>query len=439
MKQRLAGESDADIVKLIGNILSSLESPPADPVESVKPKPSSEGASEVIETVLSSIFPGLVFRTQPEPTPSTEQTQQGLSDKGKGKAPAVDVEEPQQPAQKPQSTDDAFADILRHVMEFSKSTNTPRSPDEAGPSGSSSSPSSVKPAVNATEQAQIDRAVALSSVEHVHNALTELQSTFVLPTELDHYTTSTDDRDDTASVSSVSSSDLTRLIPYTSANKSVYKYENELNGLLEELDRIDSHGDVEVREKRKEVVKAIEKALEDVERVVGGVVEKRHSVVSNAISPADEPLKGFEVDEDTTETAPAEKEAETPVLTEETVIIPVDVPTPADEALPETYASTVTETVPDLPVEQAFPESDVEASTATVTPESVESKSVAETESRERQVQVDAPENVDTFLLPEQISPPSPVQRPRQIDIDSDEEVLVLDSDAKSEWSELEQ
>ena len=405
LKLRLAGESDADITESIQNVLSSLE---PRPVQSEKPEDSEEDAAKIIENFLSSIFPGLVSRTQPQSSPSTEQAQPSVSDKGKGKARAVDLKEPQKPAQKPKSTDEAFADILRHVMELSKAAPAPRSPDEAGPSRSPrSSPSTAQPAVTEKEQAQIERAIALSSVEHVQDTLTKLQTGFVLPTGLDHYVASADYRDETASVSSVSSSDLTKLIPYTSTNKPVYKYENELNGLLEELDRIDSRGDAEVREKRKEVVKAVEKALEGVEHAVGEAVEKRLSLTSTTTLYAEEPLKGFDVDGEVAEdVTPAPEQVETPAVADEVIA----------------------------------PESDVEASTATITPDSVEPASVTEPELTQPQVQVEAPETADTFLVPEQVTPPSPVMRPREIDTDTDEEVLVLDSDVeKSDWSELEE
>ena len=411
LQQRLAAESDADIADPIKNILSSLRTRP---VESDKQKASGEDASKLIETLLSSIFPGLTSRQQPEPAPSTEQSQQGVSDKGKGKAREVDVEEARKPAQKPESVDEAFANILRHVMGFSKSAAAPRSPDQAGPSGSSPLSSSAKPAVTEGEQAQIDRAIALSSVERVHDKLGKLQADFILPTELEHYDPSPDDRDETASVSSVSSSDLRKLIPYASTNKPVYKYENELNGLLEELDKIDSHGDTEVREKRKEVVKAVEKALESIGNFVGEAVEKRLSLVS--VTPSAEP-----------EAAPAQEptvvisEPSGPVEVEETVIAPVEVLAPGDESVHETDGSAV------------------EQSTATVTPYSVEVNPTTETEVREGQAQEDGSETVDTFLTPEQVSPPSPVQKHQQTEVDTDDEALMLDSDGeKSDWSELE-
>jgi hypothetical protein len=119
---------------------------------------------------------------------------------------------------------------------------------------------------------------------------------------------------------SASSSDLTRLIPYTSANKLVYKYGHEPNGLLEELDTVDSHGDAGVRERRKEVVKAVESALEGVECVVGEVVEKRLSLVGPSTPVVEEPLKGFDIDEDIVDKvspAPTEEPADAPVANDD--------------------------------------------------------------------------------------------------------------------------
>jgi len=449
LKQRLAAEPDVDITEPIRNILSSLEPRPALPET---PKDADEDATDLIESLLSSIF-GLVSHPDPQPAPPTEQAQPSVSDKGKGKTRATDVEEPQEPVPKTESADESFTEILRRVMELSKSTSVRRSPGEAGPSGSSSSSSRTKPAAT-REQGQIDRAIALSSVEHVQNTLMKLQTGFVLPTELDHYTLSTDDHDETASVSSVSSSDLVKLIPYTSTNKPVYKYENELNGLLEELDRIDSHGDAEVREKRKEVVKAVEKALEGVGHVVGEVVEKRLSVFSMATPATNEPLQGFDVDEDTIDAAvpPQEQanalvfvddvatpEPSTSVQVEEAIVVPTEVSSPVDDAVFESDTPVNPDTTTYLPAEPTPTESNVEDSTATIVPTAVELISVAETEPTESHVQAGAPETVDTFLLPEKVSPPSPIEKPQEVDSDTDEEVLVLDSDIeKSDWSEVE-
>ena len=420
LKQYLASESDTDITEPIKNILSSLEPRPVEPETRKAPN---EDASQSIESLLSSIFPGLAFCTQPEPTPSTEQVQPSVPDKGKGKARAADVEEPKKPETEPESIEDVFAHVLRHFMGLSKSAPPPRSADEAGPSGSSSS-SPTKPAVANREQAQIDRAIALSSVEHIQNTLTKLQTEFVLPTELDHYAASIDERDETASVSSVSSSDLTKLIPYTHTNKPVYKYENELQGLLEELDRINSHGDAEVREKRKAVVKAVEKALEDVENIVGETVGKRLSLISTATTAPEESLKGFDLDNDVPEeeqvVAPvivdgdAAPKPSTPVLEKETVISPAGVP--ANEAVTETETPTVTDTPADPAAEQTSPE-----------------PTVSHDQSQ------GAPEITATLLVPEKVSPPSLAeQKAEQVCSDGEDEVVSLGSDAeRSDWSEV--
>ena len=98
----------------------------------------------------------------------------------------------------------------------------------------------------------------------------------------------------------------------SSPNKSVYKYEHALNGLLEQLDRIESHGDVEAREKMKEVVKAGERGLEKVKHAVGEAVERRLSLAA----PVTEGLvKGYEIDEVITEVIPASvmEQVDTPV------------------------------------------------------------------------------------------------------------------------------
>ena len=438
LKQRLAAESDTDITEPIRNLLSSLEPRPA---QSENSEDASEGATKLIEDLLSSIFPGLAFHTQPQPAPPTEQAEPSVSDKGKGKARAVDAEEPRKPVSGPESTGDSFADIIRHVMELSKSAPAPQSSDKAGPSGTSSSPApSAAPAVTKGEQSQIDRAIALSSVEHIQSNLTKLQTDFVLPAELDHYTPSADDRDETASVSSTSSSDLTKLIPYTTNNKPVYKYENELSGLLVELDRIDSHGDAEVREKRKEVVKAVEKALGGVERAVGEAVEKRLSLVSAIIPATDETLKGFDVDEDVTEEAtPVLEQVDTPAVVDDVAVPEPSTSVQQEEPLPESDNAVVSDGISDLIREPVPTGSDVEASTSTITPASVGLMSVTEAEPTNSQAQADAPETVDTLLLPEGVSLPSQAEKPQEISSDSDEEALVLDSDAeKSDWSEVE-
>lgn len=64
----------------------------------------------------------------------------------------------------------------------------------------------------------------------------------------------------------------------------MYRHEHKLNGLLEKLDGVDSHGDVKVRDKRKDIV--------------GEVVGKRLSFIVSSTLTTEEPSKGFTVERD---------------------------------------------------------------------------------------------------------------------------------------------
>ena len=87
----------------------------------------------------------------------------------------------------------------------------------------------------------------LTTIRAVRNQLSTLESTFKLPTVLDF--------DD--SVLAVSPN-----------NAPLRTYESTLNGLLEQLDAIESDGDDEVRNARRDVVREVEKALEDLEQKI---------------------------------------------------------------------------------------------------------------------------------------------------------------------------
>ena len=297
---------------------------------------SKEDSAKRVESHFSSPFPGLIFHAQPvTPTPTTQPK---TDDDGESKAQAVDPGETKGSAQKLKSAD------VTATFESSYSSSIEETT------------SSAKPTTTETERIRADTAAALSSVEQIRNNLTKLQTDFILPTELDHYVPSIGDQDEAASVSSASSSDLTKLIPYTSTNKPVYKYEHELNGLLEELDGIESHGDPKVRDERKEVVKAIEEALEEVERVVGEAIEKRLSLVARSAPVTEEPLKEFDVGDGVVEeivpTSTMEqvdtdyvKDAvkSTPALSEAAVTIFVEEFTSVGKTLPESNAPAVSD------------------------------------------------------------------------------------------------
>lgn len=121
--------------------------------------------------------------------------------------------------------------------------------DGAVPSSSTSS--SASGATSATSKpipGPVPRPVSpLTMIRAVRNQFSNLQSTFKFPTVLDF----------DQSVLSISP-----------INAPLRTYENTLNGLLEQLDAIDSDGDEEVRNVRREVVREVEKALKDLERRV---------------------------------------------------------------------------------------------------------------------------------------------------------------------------
>jgi BAG domain len=136
--------------------------------------------------------------------------------------------------------------------------------------------------------AQRARTTALSSTQQIQTELNSLKSEFQLPATLDHYSTSALDSDDAVSVSSIAS-DMSRLIPHTANNASVHAYENTLGSLLERLDSIESGGDSEVREARREVVKAVEGALEAVKSAVEDEIAKRADLSKDIIVDQPEP------------------------------------------------------------------------------------------------------------------------------------------------------
>ena len=397
----LPSVANSDDAERIQDILSSFGSRP---VRSEKPENPNEDSTKLVEDFLSSLFPGFAFDARPKA--GDENT-----------APASHAGDPRESTQKPGAT------------------NIPATSTSPKPSPPEQSTSPANFNVTETEVAEVDRTTSLSFIQRVRNNLTNLQTDFILPTELDHYAPFADDHDDATSPLSASSSSLTKLIPYTGTNKPVYKYENELNGLLEELDRIDSHGDAEVRDKRKETVKAIERALEGVEHVVSEAVRERLSMVAPSPPVVEVPPKGFDVDEDVIEGAVAASTEEqvdalvavdnaaapgdlTPTQQEAAADVPVEEVTLTGGTIAESNTPTVSdntsttlhgETSPNQPDDGSF--------TLTAIPESAE-LTVTEPESSESRLPSEEMEAADTFLLAEEALPRSPIKQAQLIESD---------------------
>jgi BAG domain len=114
-----------------------------------------------------------------------------------------------------------------------------------GPSSSGRAASPTRKATSPSVSAAVpERVSPLTSIRAVRTQFSALESAFKFPPVLDF------DHSELA---------------VTSNNAPVRTYELALNGLLERLDAIESDGDEEVRDVRREVVREVERALEEVE------------------------------------------------------------------------------------------------------------------------------------------------------------------------------
>ncbi|KAI0651111.1 hypothetical protein C8Q79DRAFT_11962 [Trametes meyenii] len=104
------------------------------------------------------------------------------------------------------------------------------------------------------------RKLSLAQITAVEDALRKLESTFAFPERLDFV--------NPLPSPTPSDSDEPGALAYTPNNTPVHAYEHALNGLLTQLDAVESNGDLAVRGRRKEVVREVERALEAVERHV---------------------------------------------------------------------------------------------------------------------------------------------------------------------------
>ena len=182
--------------------------------------------------------------------------------------------------------DEAFVDTLREAMAASRRAGSRiRSPEEAGPSGSSSSTlasditsTSTTSAsfphthhfISEAERAEISHAILLSSIERVENALHDLQTNFTFPTHLDYHLPSNFSH--LNPVDEENAGSIATYLPTTSRNSIVFNFVRELRGLLRQLDHLDSKKDPEAESMKKKVVAALNEALDDVEsRIEEGV------------------------------------------------------------------------------------------------------------------------------------------------------------------------
>ncbi|EIW56424.1 uncharacterized protein TRAVEDRAFT_65667 [Trametes versicolor FP-101664 SS1] len=139
---------------------------------------------------------------------------------------------------------------IEPAPEPAKPTNT----EGAGLHRTHALPPAVAEKLLAFYHARRARKLSLTQIAAVEDALRNLQSTFEFPAQLDF-------------VNPLPSEEPGALA-YTPNNTPVHSYEHALNGLLTQLDAVESNGDLAVRGRRKEVVREVERALEAVERRV---------------------------------------------------------------------------------------------------------------------------------------------------------------------------
>ncbi|KAI0758902.1 hypothetical protein C8Q74DRAFT_271226 [Fomes fomentarius] len=162
------------------------------------------------------------------------------------------------------------------------------------------------------------RRLSLTEIKTVEDALRKLEDAFELPEHLDFNFASP------VPESPISEDGLEQKLAYTPNNTPVHAYEHALNDLLTRLDAVESNGDDEVRGRRREVVKEVERALEAMERNVEASRErerersKERLHVSESSAPAEADIAPATVD--CAEEAPV-AESSTPTTVSESVLV----------------------------------------------------------------------------------------------------------------------
>ena len=161
-----------------------------------------------------------------------------------------------------------------------------RSLDEAGTTGSVPcsrigyhSPlelSWAHPSVCDLEQAEVDRAILMSSIESVENSFQTLRTDFVFPAQLDcHLPPSAGScTPNTSPIDGETEGYPMAYLRTTSANSAILDFVRGLRGLLRQLDRINHNDDGGAESTKQRVAGAIGRMLEDVESRVEEEVGK---------------------------------------------------------------------------------------------------------------------------------------------------------------------
>ena len=224
-----------------------------------------------------------------------------------------------------------------------ESTSTARKSDGAHLHRTPALPPAVAAKLLKFYRARRARKLSLGQIKDVEDALRNLEGAFEFPAQLDFVS----DRSPSPSPSPSpdhsepeNSDGESASLAYTANNKPVRAYEHALTELLARLDAVESNGDLEVRGRRKEVVKEVERALETMERRIEESRERsreratrRRGSVSSQVSDASVTVTPYNVhsSDNVNELEVVVAAEETPVEVRNEV---VEVPTEVEE--PET-------------------------------------------------------------------------------------------------------
>jgi hypothetical protein len=148
--------------------------------------------------------------------------------------------------------------IVSSTSPVDESTTTHTSPNPVSQSDSLSparGPSPSPPVL--AERIQKPSMVAL---DRILSTFTTLTSSFTLPT--------LDFSSSPSTSSHAHAASPTTHVPFNSTNRPLHAYEAALGQLLNQLDAVESDGDMEVRTRRKELVRQVEQALRELDEAV---------------------------------------------------------------------------------------------------------------------------------------------------------------------------
>ncbi|CAL1698224.1 unnamed protein product [Somion occarium] len=239
-------------------------------------------------------------------------------------------------------------------------------------------PASIKrtPAISAATAEKIRevfysrraRKLSLGAIKEIEETLRSLESSFVFPSQLD-FTPSSNGSE------SASDSEGKSPLLYTSNNRPIHTFQHALNTLLEKLDAVDSHGDLEVRGRRKEVVIEVERALKEVDRKV----EESRERASLAETPVSQESLSS-----------SEERIPEPVEASSTSAPDTQVDVAVQEALHTSNADIVTEATP---TSSQIPENSIPTSTEDLLPQPS-----LESDTRARKTQAGIPREIPSPL-----------------------------------------